>query len=130
MKPESTEHLSTNNKISQFTKLQFKDQDTADKFMTEWRQKAKPKNGGGHPIFAKPDVPAEVRKLRRPMVEAEKLLKDYYKSVQQNKAVRTKFQKHAIMVDGVKVAHRNRNCAVIWDDMTLEANIQTFRTTG
>ena len=44
--------------------------------------------------------------------------------------VRTKWQKHAIMVDGVKVAHRNRNCEVVWDDMTLKANIQAFATSS
>ncbi len=130
IKPDSINNLMVDNKITQFTKLQFKTQELANKFMSGWIKEAKPKNGAGAPIFAKADLPTEVRRWRLPMVQAEKALKAFYRDQKQSKDVRIRWSKNIIVVDGTQVARRTPTGEVAWADPTLATNIQPFLKRG
>jgi hypothetical protein len=94
--------------------------------MKTWIKDTKPKNGAGAPIFAKADIPTEVRRWRLPMVKAEKALKAFYRDQKQAKNTRISWSKNIIIVDGMQVAKRTPSGEVVWDDPTLATSITPF----
>jgi len=118
-------HVVQDGKIQQFTKIRFVQKDSAEKFQKEWIKIA-PKNGTGAPIYAKNDIPQEVRKLRQPMLDAERALKAHFKKKDEKHKVRIYYHKHTLKVDDVVVAKRRSDCAVVWVNAELQAELDTF----
>ncbi len=106
-------HQLQDGKLTQFTKVMFESKESAELMRAEWIKQA-PKNGAGAPIFARPDIPIEVRKLRMPMVEAERKLKSHFKTVQQQHKIRIQWHLHTMKVDGEVVARRQVDGSVDW----------------
>ena len=123
IKPINTEHIMHGVKLTQFTRLTFENAEQAQKFITAWVLDVKPKNALSQPLFAKPDVPSEIRKLRFFMINAEKTLKAYLRKVSITGRVRVKWQKHELCLDDRVVAKRLCSGDVLWTDEEIFSKI-------
>ncbi len=117
-KKGNVEALMQDGKIQQFSKITFDCSKTAGLFTREWI-KQKPTNTAGHPIFAREDLPSEVRKLRAGLRKAEIQLKKYFKGINEQHKVGIQWHKHALSVDGAVVAKRWPNGEIEWTDQQL-----------
>jgi len=121
LKAEVT-HIMQDKKLTQFSKISFTAKSSVQKFIGEWI-KTNHRNGTGAPIYAKPDIPQEVRKLRQPLTDAERLVKKYFSQKSEMHKVRTYFSKHVLKVDDKIVAERDGEGQVIWVDTELQSGL-------
>ena len=116
-KPKKVEHVKEGNEVSQFTRVIFESPATVQPFISKFIEKGI-KNAHNRPVFARPEVDQVVRKIRNPLVQAEKKVKDHYHRLKQKHEVRSRGT--ALMVDKVPVA-KLVGSAVIWLNPELEA---------
>ena len=119
------QHVLVDKKLTQFTKVVFENKQGADEFRTLWRKEAVT-NGSGQPIFAKQDLPPEVRKLRSNMVKIERKVKAYFQSIKLQHKVHINWMKHALFVDTNIVARRDHHGNAVWDDTDLEDKLAAY----
>ncbi len=119
------QHVLVDKKLTQFSKVVFENKQGADEFRTLWRKEAVT-NGSGQPIFAKQDLPPEVRKLRSNMVKIERKVKAYVQSIKLQHKVHINWMKHALFVDTNIVARRDHHGNAVWDDKDLEDKLAAY----
>jgi len=114
-KKATVAHQLQDGRMTQYTKLTFESKESADLLRAEWIKQA-PKNTATRPepIFARPDIPREVRKLRMPMVEAERKLKSHLKDIKESHKIRIQWHLHTMKMDGEVVAQRQVDGSVLW----------------
>ena len=74
-KPKKVEHVKEGIEVSQFTRVIFESPATVQPFISKFIEKGT-KNAHNRPVFARPEVDKVVRKIRNPLVQAEKKVKD------------------------------------------------------
>ena len=127
IKPQKVEHIITDGKITQFTRLVFKDEAEAKQLMTKWmdaiKAGTKVVNGKKAPIYVRSDLPPLVRKLREPMIKAERQLKAFHRDQNTKHKIRIVWFLHVIQSDGQAVAKRRSDGTVNWLDKELGTSV-------
>ena len=116
-KPKKVEHVKEGNELSQFTRVIFESPATVQPFISKFIEKGI-KNAHNRPMFARPEVDKFVRKIRNPLVQAEKKVKDHYHGLKEKHEVRPRGT--ALMVDKAPVA-KLVGTAVVWLNPALKA---------
>jgi hypothetical protein len=129
-KADKVTHLTVNKALTQFSKITFISKEGADAVLDQF-QKSAPINGMGRPIYARPDAPPEVRRLRAGLITAERVVKKYYKSIgeEQQHKVRIRFKRHRLFVDERDMARRLGDGTIVWQDKEFETIIRQFAKT-
>ena len=118
-KPKKVEHVKEGggNELSQYTRVIFESPATVQPFISKFIEKGT-KNAHNRPVFARPEVDKVVRKIRNPLVQAEKKVKDHYHGLKEKHEVRPRGT--ALMVDKAPVA-KLVGTAVVWLNPALKA---------
>ena len=128
LKP-NIEHVTRDGTLMPFSKLLFTNKDSAAKVSQKWAELAKQGsmlNGAGKPVFTRCEQPQSLRKLRKPLIDAERLIKDYHRSIDQKPKIHWNWKKHSLILNTVPICKRNSFYQLVWLDMDLKAKIDEF----